>query len=900
MWRGGFNPPARFLVPLAARARAGGRGRLAAAARLPRRRCSRLELWTGSRGRPSRRSCIATATARRRSSARGPAPSEWTRLLPGYVLSEPDRHRLAARLGGRARGGGRAGAAGGADRTATAVGSARRCAGRGRRRLDGLATAARAAATPSASSGGRPCAVPGWRPPARRRPRDWGPRPRVGTALRAAPASRRRRDRSAPAARPPARTAIGSTRRAARTTSRPGRSPAGPPRSAARGATSRPARSRLRGPGAPRDASRLRAGARLRRSRVRGGSAVSCSRRYGCERCQPWAVRRSNVPDAKAALTGDGRGDTLRALRRSTVGCVAVTRSPTLASRDARRRQLREDDREAVEACQHGEREAFDRLVERYQRDVYRLCYRYVNNHQDANDMAQEVFLKAYRAIGSFRGDSAFSTWLYRIAVNTCLNFRAARRPPQEELPEDLPDRGAGAGGAMHERGARRAQRARRGRAAAREAARDADPEDLSRPDARGGGAAILGSSVGTVKANLFHALANLRKLAGGGSAGRGGGTMCRGIDGSTLLDGEATSGVRRHVEACAACRERVDDGAAGAGARGEARRARAVAAVLGGVPAPGRTPGRRGAARALAPWLAPALAVAAAAADRRRRSSAPRHRKRRHRRRSTGPAGVVGAAAARGGLGLRGAAGAGADGRTIWRSAELARRRRVRCRISRTTRARRAGARRCDGELGAEGSLMARGALDRGRCSRWRRKPRRQRRRRAGRPRPAPRPRDEAFKMVDAYIVSNLQESLGSDATSSSSSCCRCVKRLQNDRRDAGPAPRGARWREMRRAARVGHRHRGARRRAVEEVKAVEAEERPRSGSDMDAIDAVADAGAAGEVPGARGRGRAQDPRADGRAARNARPRRGAARAVRNAKTAARRAGAAAAARGL
>ena len=89
-----------------------------------------------------------------------------------------------------------------------------------------------------------------------------------------------------------------------------------------------------------------------------------------------------------------------------------------------------------VEACRRGEREAFDRLVERYQRDVYRLCYRYVNNHHDANDMAQEVFLKAYRAIGRFRGDSAFSTWLYRIAVNTCLNFRASRQAAGEELPE--------------------------------------------------------------------------------------------------------------------------------------------------------------------------------------------------------------------------------------------------------------------------------------------------------------------------------------------------------------------------------------------------------------------------------------------------------------------------------
>ena len=149
-------------------------------------------------------------------------------------------------------------------------------------------------------------------------------------------------------------------------------------------------------------------------------------------------------------------------------------------------KHLRADDREAVEACQRGEREAFDRLVERYQRDIYRLCYRYVNNHEDANDMAQEVFLKAYRAIGRFRGDSSFSTWLYRIAVNTCLNFRASAAPA-----------GAGAAGGAARSGdrRRRAPGERRGLRArpgggeppAREAAGDRDPQDLPRAHPRGG-----------------------------------------------------------------------------------------------------------------------------------------------------------------------------------------------------------------------------------------------------------------------------------------------------------------------------------------------------------------------------------------------------------------------------
>lgn len=174
---------------------------------------------------------------------------------------------------------------------------------------------------------------------------------------------------------------------------------------------------------------------------------------------------------------------------------------------------LRTDDREAVLACQRGEREAFDRLVERYQRDVYRLCYRYVNNHHDANDMAQEVFLKAYRAIGRFRGESAFSTWLYRIAVNTCLNFRSSRKPPTEEVSDALPDRAPGALATVE--GEERARIVRDAVMRLPEKQRATlilkIYHDLTHEEVAG----VLGSSIGTVKANLFHALGNLRKLLG-------------------------------------------------------------------------------------------------------------------------------------------------------------------------------------------------------------------------------------------------------------------------------------------------------------------------------------------------------------------------------------------------
>jgi RNA polymerase sigma-70 factor (ECF subfamily) len=171
----------------------------------------------------------------------------------------------------------------------------------------------------------------------------------------------------------------------------------------------------------------------------------------------------------------------------------------------------RDGERDAIEACRRGESEAFDRLVQRYQRDVYRLCYRFVNNHEDANDLAQEVFLRAWRAIARFRGESSFSTWLYRIAVNACLNFRALRRPSTQELPEGLADPLPGAEARLVS-----ADEARRVRAAVArlpEKQRATLILKVYHERTHEEVAEILGSTVGTVKANLFHALGNLRRL---------------------------------------------------------------------------------------------------------------------------------------------------------------------------------------------------------------------------------------------------------------------------------------------------------------------------------------------------------------------------------------------------
>src|SRR3954466_15662703 len=87
------------------------------------------------------------------------------------------------------------------------------------------------------------------------------------------------------------------------------------------------------------------------------------------------------------------------------------------------------DERGLVEACLGQRPGAFDLIVERHRRAVYQLCYRFVGNHEDASDLSQDVFLRAYRGLRRFRGQSSLSTWLYRIGVNVCLNRVSAKTP---------------------------------------------------------------------------------------------------------------------------------------------------------------------------------------------------------------------------------------------------------------------------------------------------------------------------------------------------------------------------------------------------------------------------------------------------------------------------------------
>jgi RNA polymerase sigma-70 factor, ECF subfamily len=89
---------------------------------------------------------------------------------------------------------------------------------------------------------------------------------------------------------------------------------------------------------------------------------------------------------------------------------------------------VEQSDLELVRRAQRNERGAFDLLVLRYQHKVIKLVARLLRDQTEAEDVAQEAFVKAYRALGSFRGDSAFYTWLYRIAVNTARNAIASRQ----------------------------------------------------------------------------------------------------------------------------------------------------------------------------------------------------------------------------------------------------------------------------------------------------------------------------------------------------------------------------------------------------------------------------------------------------------------------------------------
>ena len=166
-----------------------------------------------------------------------------------------------------------------------------------------------------------------------------------------------------------------------------------------------------------------------------------------------------------------------------------------------------------VAACLAGRAGAFDLVVERHRRPVYQLCYRFVGNHEDASDLSQDVFLRAYRGLGKFRGQSTLATWLYRIGVNVCLNRVSVKTPVNEPIEKHQHvDDGSESPSDRLLRG----ERALQVRAAITRLPRKQRAalilrmyHEMSHQEI----AQTLGSSVGAVKANVFHALQNLKKL---------------------------------------------------------------------------------------------------------------------------------------------------------------------------------------------------------------------------------------------------------------------------------------------------------------------------------------------------------------------------------------------------
>src|SRR5262245_43991244 len=86
------------------------------------------------------------------------------------------------------------------------------------------------------------------------------------------------------------------------------------------------------------------------------------------------------------------------------------------------------DDATLVKRSRRGDMAAYDELIRRYQERIYATIYHMTSNHEDANDLAQETFVKAFQALKSFKGDSSFYTWIYRIAVNKTINFLKQRK----------------------------------------------------------------------------------------------------------------------------------------------------------------------------------------------------------------------------------------------------------------------------------------------------------------------------------------------------------------------------------------------------------------------------------------------------------------------------------------
>ena len=168
-------------------------------------------------------------------------------------------------------------------------------------------------------------------------------------------------------------------------------------------------------------------------------------------------------------------------------------------------------DADLVERYLAGDMTAFDELMIRYERQIYRVCYRFVENREDAMDLAQDVFIKAFEHLATFRRESSLKTWLYRIAMNHCINHVKKHSQEFVEVEETTSRVPASVHAQMEDR---------EQRDQFRQLVKQLPPkqkailelrinEQLSYEEI----ATISGRSVSTIKASVFFALEKLRKL---------------------------------------------------------------------------------------------------------------------------------------------------------------------------------------------------------------------------------------------------------------------------------------------------------------------------------------------------------------------------------------------------
>lgn len=168
-----------------------------------------------------------------------------------------------------------------------------------------------------------------------------------------------------------------------------------------------------------------------------------------------------------------------------------------------------------VERARENDPDAFKRLVDKHKTKIYSIAYRLLGNHSDADDLAQETFIRAYRGLGKFKGQSSFSTWLYRIMVNCCMDLWRRRKQRSRDLQLDEALLVENQGG----EGARDAAELRELQSAVAEAIDSLPPkhrmalvlhefDDMTHEDV----ARAMGCSVGTARSRLHYARAKMQQ----------------------------------------------------------------------------------------------------------------------------------------------------------------------------------------------------------------------------------------------------------------------------------------------------------------------------------------------------------------------------------------------------